>query len=245
MHSKPRPRYTVYDTPLFFLPGQVVDTPTYKLTRILLAVYVGLDLALLGIGITFTALSLVWMKGGLVQGMVLTQRDLISVFALGGLFIATFFVSLPSLVHAFTLPPKREFSSNSFTFLNAILCLDQAVIIGVGVIIWWRTLQERATFFQYWEGYDEDFRNFLQAKFDCCGYFTQCSSLEGTPALPVCVDPVTAYADKIMNILFTSIFATSAIVLLLLLCSGCIIMELRVLNRHRKIDIKRGTLSLV
>ncbi|THH06060.1 hypothetical protein EW145_g4346 [Phellinidium pouzarii] len=155
-------RYTLYDVPLF--PSHQTGAPTYKLTHNLLAIFVGLDMLLLGIGITLIALSLVWMSAGLIQSMVLTREDLLAVLVLGGLFVATFLLSLPALLYTSSLSPVEEFSSTKLVVLNMTLCLDQVVVVLVGVIIWWRTLQERATFFQYWKNEDEDFRQSLEAK---------------------------------------------------------------------------------
>jgi len=214
--------------------------PTYSISRRLIIIWVVLDLILLGFGIAFAALAVTWMNADPVRNMILAELDLFAGLALGSLFIATFLLSLPALLQSLALSPEKTFPTSPLIFLILVLAADQLCIIAAGAIVWWRTLQERAEFFVYWEQDSSGLDAILQNKFNCCGYFTPCASEGGAPALPVCVDPVQNYADNILNITFTTMFATSSIVILLLLCSACLISELKVLDRFRRIDIKRG-----
>lgn len=160
MHRFTR-RFTVYSTNIFKSPDPL---PFYQLPKYLLYSYAGLDLVLLALGIGLTSLAISWMDSNPIHSMVLTQLDLLGTLVVGGLFIATFLLSLPALISSSSLSPKREFSSVSLTFLNAVLVIDQIAVITVGAIIWWRTLQERNTFFQYWEQDGSDFTSSLEQK---------------------------------------------------------------------------------
>jgi len=214
--------------------------PTYSISKRLIIIWVILDLILLCLGITFAALAVTWMNADPVQNMILAEQDLFAGLALGSIFIATFLLSLPALLQSLALSPEKKFPTSPLVFLILVLAVDQLCVIAAGAIVWWRTLQERAEFFVYWEQDNGGLDTILQNKFNCCGYYNPCPAQPGVAALPVCVDPVQNYADNILNITFTFMFATSSIVLLLLLCSACLISELKVLDRFRRIDIKRG-----
>lgn len=160
MHSFTK-RCTVYSTSPFTSSEPLA---TYSISKYLIMGFVVLDLLLLGVGIAFVALTLAWMNANPIHSMVLTDADLFAGFGLGSLFIATFLFSLPALMHSLSLSPSREFSSTPMTVLNIILSVDQMAVIAAGVIVWWRTLQERSTFSKVWQTSSASFQSALESK---------------------------------------------------------------------------------
>lgn len=141
-----------------------VGVPTYRISYITLLVFVGLGMALLTVGLALTTFAIMWMDDNSMHNMVLANGDLTGVLIIGAMFITTFLFSLPGLLHVFTLSPNKEFSTRPLGILCLALILDQLAVVIVGTMIWWRTLQERATFFGRWESSDEAFLNTLQTK---------------------------------------------------------------------------------
>ncbi|PAV19512.1 tetraspanin Pls1 family [Pyrrhoderma noxium] len=121
-----------------------------------------------------------------------------------------------------------------------VLLFDEITTVSVGVMIWWRTLRERALFATYWDNGSSSFRSMLESDFNCCGYYT-CSA--DPSSTNVCVDAIQDYADKILNQLFTSVFASTIFIVLFYLCTLCVIAEIKLLNRYRLIDIRQGNAS--
>lgn len=138
--------------------------PRYEVSRLLLRSFALFEALLLGFGATLVTLSIVWMANDPLYGVVFTGKDLTLIFVVGMLFIMTSVLSIPVLIYNSSLPPSKEFSSSSLTFLNAGLFVDMTVVVVAGVVIWWRTLQERATFFVYWQQRDQNFRDAIQEK---------------------------------------------------------------------------------
>lgn len=154
-------RCTVYSTSPFTSSEPII---AYGISKYVMLSFVALDFLLLGVGIAFVALSLAWMNANPIHSMVLTDADLFAGFGLGSLFIATFLFSLPALMHSLSLSPSREFSSTPMSVLNVILFVDQMAVIAAGVIVWWRTLQERNTFFKVWQTSSASFQSALESK---------------------------------------------------------------------------------
>ncbi|KLO13840.1 hypothetical protein SCHPADRAFT_343592 [Schizopora paradoxa] len=211
--------------------------PIYKLPKRLLGLWISFDLLLLAAGIAFAALSISWLNVDAIHRMVMTQADIFMGLFMGGAFIVTFMLSMPSLLQSLALAPTRVLPTHPLVRFIGMLFVDEAIVIAAGTVVWWRTLQERIEFSVPFDQGTQEFRDQLQAKFNCCGYFNPCTA-NSTVALPVCVDPITNFADKILNPVFTSMYATSAIVICLILLSACMISELKLLGRFQKIDEK-------
>jgi len=224
--------------PLFAPP----PPPTYKLSRRLFGLWIGFDLLLLAAGIAFAALSISWLNVDPIHRMVMTEADIFMGLFMGGAFIMTFMLSMPSLLQSMALAPTRVLPIRPLARFIGMLFVDEGIVIAAGTVVWWRTLQERIEFSVPFDQGTEEFRNQLQAKFNCCGYFTPCAT-NGTAPLAVCVDPITNFADKILNPVFTSMYATSAIIICLILLSACLISELKLMDRFRKIDEKNRKLT--
>lgn len=156
-------RFTTYSMNLLPIFGKYSD-PKYSVSPRLLQLFALLDILLTSFGITLITLSFAWTADDPLYGVVFTGTDLLAILVAGVLFMLTFLLSLPAFVSNASLSPKKEFSLTSLTFLNVGLFVDLVAAVVSGVIIWWRTLQERATFFVYWQQRGQNYRDVIQAK---------------------------------------------------------------------------------
>lgn len=214
-----------------------------------MGVWAVLDFFLLAAGAVALALSLVWRRENLLLNLVLTPSYLTTGMVLGIALLITFAVSLGAIV-------QKNHVTVGLVILNYSLLLDAIGIVVIGTFIWYFTLQERNNFHVRWEAASRDTRLQLQDQLKCCGYFNGtdlteiggnfCTSqnfvagLNTSVATNFCVQPITSFADKTLNNIFTTIYGFMAIVLSLLLASLCVIKKRQEDERFRKIDAKRG-----
>lgn len=138
--------------------------PTYKLPKRLLGLWIGFDLLLLAAGIAFAALSISWLSVDPIHRMVMTNADIFMGLFMGGAFIVTFMLSMPSLLQSLALAPTRVLPTRPLVRFIGMLFVDEAIIIAAGTVVWWRTLQERIEFSVPFDQGTEEFREQLQAK---------------------------------------------------------------------------------
>jgi hypothetical protein len=216
-------------------------------SRKLLGVWAFLDVCLLAAGAVTIALSMVWRTPNILMNMVFSKADLTAGLVLGIALLITFAISIGAIV-------QPNHVTIGLVILNWALVLDALAIIVVGSFIWFYTLQERNNFQKVFASLSSIDRISLQDKLQCCGYFnlsdaeiggTFCQNttfVETTIAKAgnFCVDPITNFADKSLNMAFTIVYAFMAIVLCLLLASLCVINKRVEDERFKKIDAKRG-----
>jgi hypothetical protein len=216
-------------------------------SRKLLGVWAFLDVCLLAAGAVTIALSMVWRTPNVLMNMVFSKADLTAGLVLGIALLITFAISIGAIV-------QPNHVTIGLVILNWALVLDALAIIVVGSFIWFYTLQERNNFQKVFASLSSIDRISLQDKLQCCGYFgvsdaeiggTFCQNttfVETTIAKAgnFCVDPITNFADKSLNMAFTIVYAFMAIVLCLLLASLCVINKRVEDERFKKIDAKRG-----
>jgi hypothetical protein len=216
-------------------------------SRKLLGVWAFLDVCLLAAGAVTIALSMVWRTPNVLMNMVFSKADLTAGLVLGIALLITFAISISAIV-------QPNHVTIGLVILNWALVLDALAIIVVGSFIWFYTLQERNNFQKVFASLSSIDRISLQDKLQCCGYFnlsdaeiggTFCQNttfVEATIANAgnFCVDPITNFADKSLNMAFTIVYAFMAIVLCLLLASLCVINKRVEDERFKKIDAKRG-----
>jgi len=217
-------------------------------SRVLIGVWVALDILLLAAGAVALALSIVWRTPNILMNMVLSSTDLTAGTVLGVALIVTFVISVGAII-------QRNHVTIGLVILNYALLMDAIGILIIGTFVWFFTLQERANFHKLWLNATPVTRLTLQDKFKCCGYFNGtdlaeiggfCESqdfingLSPNVATNFCVTPVTGFADFTLNNIFTTVYGFMAIVLCLLLASLCVIKKRREDERFKKIDAKRG-----
>jgi len=217
-------------------------------SKVLIGVWVALDVLLLAAGVVALALSIVWRTPNILMNMVLSSADLTAGTVLGVALIVTFVISVGAII-------QRNHVTIGLVILNYALLMDAIGILVIGTFVWFFTLQERANFHKLWLNATPATRLTLQDKFECCGYFngTDLAEIGGfcesqdfinglNPSVTTnfCVTPITGFADVTLNNVFTTVYGYMAIVLCLLLASLCVIKKRREDERFKKIDAKRG-----
>jgi len=212
------------------------------------------DVFLLAAGVLSIVMSIVWRAPNLLLNMTFSSADLTAGTVLGVFLLVTFAVSIGAIV-------QRNHVTIGLVLLNWLLVVDTIVVLVIGTLIWFYTLQERANYHEVWVNESRDTRLALQDKLQCCGYFNGSDFLEigGTFCqnqtfvdnflqldnttkdwTGACVTPVTAFADMTLNNTFSAIYGFMAIVGGLFLASLCVIKKRQEDERFKKIDAKRG-----
>jgi len=214
----------------------------------LMGVWAVLDFSLLAAGVASVVLSIVWRAPNLLVNMVLPSGNLMAGMILGVALLLTFALSVGAIV-------QRSHITIGLVILNYALLIDSLLILIVGTVFWFPTLQMRANFRQLWVQLTPEFRRTLQDQLQCCGYFNGtdtaeiggfCQSqefinnLNATVETNFCVAPITAFADGLATNVFTTIYAYMAITICLLLATCCVIKKRQEDERFKKIDAKRG-----
>jgi len=217
-------------------------------SRALMGVWAVLDLLLLAAGVVALTMSIVWRSPNMLLNMVFSDAYLTSGMVLGVALLITFAISIVAIV-------QRNHITVGLVVLNWILILDALAIVIVGTFIWFMTLRERDNFHHVFAEQTPAARIAIQDKLKCCGYYnsTDLAEVGGTFCVSddfirnvnnatqnFCVTPITAYADKRLMDVFTTIYALMAIIIGLFLTSLCVIKKRLEDERFKKIDAKRG-----
>jgi hypothetical protein len=216
-------------------------------SRKLLGVWAFLDLCLLASGAIALTFSLVWRAPNLLRNMVFSHADLTAGLALGISLLITFAISVGAIIQA-------NHVTIGLVILNWVLVLDGLGVVVVGTFVWFYTLQERSNFKQFFTALSADQRISIQDELHCCGYYgvsdaqiggAYCQNktfVQTTVANQsnFCVGPITAFADRSLNLTFTTIYGYMAVIICLLLASLCVIKKRLEDERFKKIDAKRG-----
>jgi len=167
--------------------------------------------------------------------LVLTSTDITVALVLGVICCATFFAALPAYM---------THSTTGLIRLSVLLPFEALGMIGGSGFIWFRTLQERANFWNVWQDGGLDVQLAIQDKWQCCGYWDASSAALGSKcasaatALPACVDPFQGYGDTLLERVTFFMFAIAAIMGVWVLVNLCLIAERNLLERFRLIDEK-------
>jgi len=206
------------------------------------------DICLLIVGVLTLVLSIVWRGPDLMRDLVISKSDLTAGLVLGIGLLVTWAFSVGAIIQPnhVTMP---------LVLLNWVLILDAVGVLSIGTFIWYYTLQERANFHQVFSLQTPAIRIAVQDSLKCCGYFNSTDLVEiggnfcanqtfvsvtNNATGNFCVGPITAFADKTLNNIFSTIYGYMAIVILLFLASICVINKRKEEERFRRIDEKRG-----
>lgn len=179
--------------------------------------------------------------------MVFSKAHLTAGVILGISLLLTFALSVGAIV-------QPNHVTIGLVILNWALLIDGIVVIVVGSLLWFLTLQKRKDFEKIFLALAAPQRVAVQDKLQCCGYFgvsdaeiggNFCSNVTFVQTTVnetsnFCVDPITAYADSSLNMAFTTVYSFMAIIICLLLASLCVIKKREEDERFKKIDGKRG-----
>lgn len=173
--------------------------------------------------------------------LVLTSTDITLALVLGVICCATFFAALPAYM---------THSTTGLINLSLLLPLEALGMVGGTGFIWFRTLQERMSFWNLWQKGGVDVQLAIQEKWQCCGYWdatsapfsSQCT--KAVPAMPACVDPFQKYADSLLSSTTTFLFTVAAIMGFWVLVNLCLIAERNLATRFKLIDEKAKYMSM-
>lgn len=154
--------------------------------------------------------------------------------------LITFTLSLPGVV--------LKHNRTILVVHSWLLIVNAIFTLGVGLAIWFTTLQTKANLAPVFNSQSTLTQSMLQFKFNCCGYnmpgtFTTdstCPNATVAASKGLCVGPLSAFANSFLDIVFTSMFGFCAVDVLLLLSGLCVLKDRAEKARYRLIDEKRS-----
>ncbi|TFK87369.1 tetraspanin [Polyporus arcularius HHB13444] len=217
----------------------------------LMSFWAFLDVCLLAAGAILIVFSELFRMPNLMINFTLNNGFLLGGLVTGIFFLITFVVSVGAVV-------QKNHNTTGLVMLNWLLVIDSLVVLVVGTIIWFFSLEQRNNYFKVYNSVSPETRIQIQDKFSCCGYFTQNDTVEiggsfctsqtfvdqlvnATDAtFGRCVGPITASTDYTLNNIFTTIYGFMAVVISLFLATMCVIKRRQEEERFKRIDAKRG-----
>lgn len=209
------------------------------------------DICLLAAGVILVAFSEIYRMPNLMINFTLTNDMLLGGLVTGIFLLVTFVFSIGAIV-------QKNHVTGGLVILNWLLVVDAIVVLVVGSIIWFFSVQQRANYLKIFQAASAETRIEIQDKFSCCGWFTPndtvefggsfCTNLTFANSLvdpnntdtDRCVGPVTQFTDYTLNNVFTTIYGFMAVVITLFLATMCVIKRRQEEERFKKIDAKRG-----
>ncbi|EXJ83783.1 hypothetical protein A1O1_07410 [Capronia coronata CBS 617.96] len=176
----------------------------------------------------------------IASNLLLDHCPLTASMANSVVMFVTFLLSVP----AFFLKSNRTFLK-----LHAAGVIAAAIMtLAIGLAIWFSTLEIHKNLAPIWNKQPASTVTLLQAKFQCCGYdnpalFVKdatCTSAAAAARLGPCVAPFGVFANKFLDLVFTTFFGFVAVDMMLLLAGLCLIKDRKEKERYRLIDEKSG-----
>ncbi|KAM5539129.1 hypothetical protein V8D89_007352 [Ganoderma adspersum] len=207
------------------------------------------DICLLVAGVILVVFSQIYHMPNLMINFTLSNDMLLSGLVAGVFLLITFAFSIGAIV-------QKNHVTGGLVILNWLLVVDAIVILIVGTVLWFFSLQQRANYLTVFQAASPTVRIEIQDKFSCCGWFTPNDTVEfggfctnltfanslvdpNNTATGRCVGPVTTFTDYTLNNVFT-IYGFMAVVISLFLATMCVIKRRQEEERFKKIDAKRG-----
>ena len=155
------------------------------------------------------------------------------------------FLSVALAIPAFFSPSSKV--GRYLLTAHAYLALIAAIYtLGLGLRIWFSTLQSKAGLQPVWNSQIPSTQTLLQKKFNCCGYqdsaiFVKdatCSSVVRAAELGSCQGPFSQFADQFLDVVFTAFFGIAGVDVLLLMSGLCLMKERKEEVRYKNLDRK-------
>lgn len=170
--------------------------------------------------------------------LLLDECPLTASMVNSGLMFLSFIISVPAL-----------FRKQNIVLLqiHAWMIVAAALFtLSIGLEIWFSTLQTRRNLTPIWNRQSTFVQSMLQFKFKCCGYddtnvFIQdgtCPNVADATRHGGCIGPFSVFANKFLDIVFTTFFGFVAVDMLVLLSVLCVIKERKEQIRYQLIDEK-------
>ncbi|KIK95851.1 hypothetical protein PAXRUDRAFT_139768 [Paxillus rubicundulus Ve08.2h10] len=200
------------------------------------------DFCLMAAGVTSLVFSVIWREPDLLLKLTFSTTDLTGGTVLGIMLLVTFALSLVLVAQRGKTP---------LVILNWILLVDGIAILLVGTYVWFYTLHERNNYHTVFGAQSNATKIDIQDTLKCCGYFNATDEVAfggnfcpnqaaAMTANSVCVTPITQFADRTLNDVFSTIYGFMSTVIGLFLANMCVISKRQEAERFEKIDAKRG-----
>lgn len=156
------------------------------------------------------------------------------------IMLTTFLLSVP----AFFMRRNRTYLK-----LHAWGIVVAALLtLAIGIDIWYSTLQTKKNLAPIWNAQTPAIQTMLQQKFQCCGYSNPalfvkdqtCVTAATAARLGPCITPFGVFANRFLDVVFTTFFGFVAVDAMLLLAALCLIKDRKEKERYRLIDEKVG-----
>ncbi|KIV77711.1 hypothetical protein PV11_09493 [Exophiala sideris] len=155
------------------------------------------------------------------------------------IMFATFLLSIPAI-----------FMKRNRVFLHlhiAGVIIAALLTLAIGVVIWFSTLEMHKNLLPVWNAQTPAIESLLQQKFQCCGYNnpalfvkdSTCINAATAANLGPCSTPFGVYANRFLDIVFTTFFGFVAVDMMLLLSALCLVKDRKEKERYKLIDEKR------
>ncbi|EHY56793.1 hypothetical protein HRR83_002126 [Exophiala dermatitidis] len=176
----------------------------------------------------------------IASNLLLDHCPLTASMANSVVMFITFLLSIPAMFLK---------SNRMFLKLHAWgVIIAATMTLGIGLAIWFSTLEMHKNLAPIWNAQPEATITLLQAKFQCCGYSNPalfvkdatCTSAATAARLGPCMAPLGVFANRFLDIVFTTFFGFVAVDMMLLLAALCLIKDRKEKERYRLIDEKRG-----
>jgi hypothetical protein len=200
------------------------------------------DFCLMVAGIVSLVFSIIWLEPDLLLKLTFSTTDLTGGTVLGIMLLATFALSLVLVAQRGRTP---------LVILNWLLLVDGIAILLVGTYVWFYTLHERNNYHTVFGVQSNTTKIEIQDTLMCCGYFNAADEVAfggnfcpnqaaAMAANSFCVTPITQFADRTLNEVFSTIYGFMSTVIGLFLANMCVINKRQEAERFEKIDAKRG-----
>ncbi|MCJ1444331.1 MAG: phospholipid scramblase 1 [Stictis urceolatum] len=218
-----------------------------------LLVYLVLDFLFLCTGGLVLAFSLIFNPTKAGSGLT-TKTDAASSLLLQTTPLSGGIVNAAFIFVAFLISLPGILMSKNRTWLRIqswalVVCGLISLILGLD--IWFSTLKTRSNLAGTWGLQPAHEQSLLQQQFKCCGYldFTSppfvtdntCTDDQVAALLGGCAAPFSAFANKLLDIVFTAMFGMVALNALLFLAAIVVLKDRQEKERYRLIDAKYGS----
>jgi len=154
------------------------------------------------------------------------------------LMFITFLLSVP----AFFMKSNRAF----LKFHVAGVIAAAVLTLVIGLEIWFSTLAIHKNLAPIWARQPAATQSLLQQHFQCCGYSnpalfvkdSTCTSAAVAARLGPCETPFGTFANRFLDIVFTTFFGFVAVDMMLLLAALCLLKDRKEKARYKLIDEK-------
>ncbi|ORX94382.1 hypothetical protein K493DRAFT_221395, partial [Basidiobolus meristosporus CBS 931.73] len=149
-------------------------------------------------------------------------------------------------------PVRRKVWLVTYSWLVvAVLVIE----LSLGALIWFRSLDIRASFSEKWRTWDPALRALFQETDNCCGYFDStdypavsysCRATETGLGdnWPGCVDMIHIYMDNYLRNIYTALFGFVAVDVFALVAAVVLIQARNDQERYERISVRMSKLYL-